>query len=292
MQSTANVLVIACFISAAHCCSATEETSRASQDKSGFNLFNPVPQELMRDMAPERPDKTDSPFTLDAGHFEVEMDFANLTYNGPNSERGKTRSTAVEVAPMNLRVGLLNNVDFQVMFTTYRWEETKDLRQGRVETKDGFDGITARLAVNILGNDSGFFALGLIPFINAPLHSGDLGNNSVEGGMGIPYSFNIPGWDVGFQTVFRANRNEIGAGYHAEFDNSVSIGHSLIGKLSIAAEFFSTVSAERGAEWIGTMDTWLYYQVNRNVRLDGGVFIGVTPTADDWHPWLGMTWRF
>lgn len=292
MQSTANVLVIACFISAARCCSATEETSRASQDKSGFNLFNPVPQELMRDMAPERPDKTDSPFTLDAGHFEVEMDFANLTYNGPNSERGKTRSTAVEVAPMNLRVGLLNNVDFQVMFTTYRWEETKDLRQGRVETKDGFDGITPRLAVNILGNDSGFFALGLIPFIDAPLHSGDLGNNSVEGGMGIPYSFNIPGWDVGFQTVFRANRNEIGAGYHAEFDNSVSIGHSLIGKLSIAAEFFSTVSTERAVGWIGTMDTWLYYQVNRNVRLDGGVFIGVTPTADDWHLWLGMTWRF
>src|SRR5882672_2422720 len=102
-QSTANILVVAWFISTAAFCSAAEETSRASQDKSGFNLFNPVPEELMREMAPERPDKTDCPFTLDAGHFEVEMDFANLTYNDPNSERGKTRPTAVEVAPMNLR---------------------------------------------------------------------------------------------------------------------------------------------------------------------------------------------
>jgi hypothetical protein len=30
----------------------------------------------------------------------------------------------------------------------------------------------------------------------------------------------------------------------------------------------------------------------KNLRLDGGIFIGVTPAADDWHPWLGMTWRF
>jgi hypothetical protein len=29
----------------------------------------------------------------------------------------------------------------------------------------------------------------------------------------------------------------------------------------------------------------------KNLRLDGGIF-RVTPAADDWHPWLGMTWRF
>jgi hypothetical protein len=40
-----------------------------------------------------------------------------------------------------------------------------------------------------------------------------------------------------------------------------------------------------------TVDTWLTYQVNKNLRLDGGVYIGVTPAADDWHPWIGMTWR-
>ncbi len=266
--------------------------SGVSTDKSGYNLFKPVPDELMREMAPERPDKTDSPFTLDAGHFEIEMDFFNLTYNDPNSERGRTRFDSFEVAPMNLRVGLLNDVDFQVAFTTFHWEETKDLRQGTVRRRWGFDGITPRVAVNIVGNDGGFFALGLIPFIKVPLNTGGSGNSSVEGGIAVPYSFEVPGWDVGFQTVFRASRDENGGGHHAEFDNSVSIGHSLVGKLSAAAEFFSSVSTEKGSEWIGTVDILIFYEINKNVRLDSGVFIGVTAAADDWHPWMGMTWRF
>jgi hypothetical protein len=25
--------------------------------------------------------------------------------------------------------------------------------------------------------------------------------------------------------------------------------------------------------------------------LDAGVYIGVTQAADDWHPWVGVTWR-
>lgn len=262
------------------------------RDKSRYNLFNPVPEDLMRPLAPERPDKTDCPFTLDAGHFAIEMDFANLTYNDPNSERGNTRNTAFEIAPMNLRVGLLHDLDFQLAFTTYHWEKTKDLDSGRVERKEGFDGITPRFKVSFLGNDGGFFALAAIPFVKLPLYSDHIGNSSVEGGVGIPYAFDIPGWDVGLQATFRANRNGANAGYHAEFDNSISIGHSLIGNLSIAAEFFSNVSTERGAGWVGTIDTWLLYQINKNVLLDGGINIGVTPAADDWHPWLGITWRF
>jgi hypothetical protein len=246
----------------------------------------------MRPLAPERPDKTDCPFTLDAGHFAIEMDFANLTYNDPNSERGNARYTAFEITPMNLRVGLLNSLDFQLAFTTYHWEKTKDLGSGRVERKEGFDGITPRFKVNFLGNDGGFFALAAIPFVKLPLYLDHIGNSSVEGGLGIPYAFDVPGWDVGLQATFRANRNEANAGYHAEFDNSISIGHSLIGNLSIAAEFFSTVSTERGAGWVGTVDTWLLYQINKNVLLDAGINIGVTPAADDWHPWLGITWRF
>lgn len=269
-----------------------QEAPRASRGKSGFNLFNPVPESLMRELTADRPDRTDCPFTVDAGHFQLEMDFANLTYNDPNSRRGNTRFMAAEIAPMNLKVGLLNNLDFQLIFTPYRWEKATDLDRRTVERKAGFDGITPRFKLNLVGNDGGFFALGLIPFVKLPLNSGHLGDHFVEGGLAIPYAFDISGWDVGLQAAFHANRDEAGSGYHAEFDNSISVGHSLIGNLSVAAEFFSGVSAERGAGWVGTVDAWLTFQVNKNVRLDGGAYIGVTLAADDWHPWLGITWRF
>lgn len=64
-----------------------------------------------------------------------------------------------------------------------------------------------------------------------------------------------------------------------------------IGKLSYAVEFFSSVSTESGAGWVGTVDSWLTYQVNKNLRLDAGVYIGVTRAADGLRLWTGMTWR-
>ena len=304
-KSNATLAILrGCFAAAAALCPSMDVTagesadpleqkpSRVSRDKSVYNLFNPTPEELMRELAADRPDKTDCPFTVDAGHFQLEMDFANLTYNRPTSEGGNTRFTAVEVAPMNLKVGLLNQIDFQLVFTSYRTEKAEDLDTGTIQRKSGFEGITPRFKLNLCGNDGGFFALGLIPFVKLPVNTDRTGNDFVEGGIAIPYSFDVPGWDVGLQTTCRANRDEAGGGYHAEFDNSISIGHSLIGKLSIAAEFFSSVSTERGSEWAGTVDTWLTYQINKDVRLDGGVHIGVTSSADDWHPWLGMTWRY
>ena len=260
-------------------------------DKSRYNLFNPTPSEFMREMSADRPDKTDCPFTVDAGHFQVEMDFANLTYDSPNPERGNVKSENYQIAPMNLKVGVLNDVDFQLVLMPYQWERVTDENSGRVEKASGFGDITPRVKINLVGNDGGFFALALIPFVKLPTSQGQLGNNSVEGGLGIPYAFDIPDWDVGFQSTFNFNRNEIGGGYYTEFANSVSVGHAVVGKLSCAVEFFSSVSTQRNSDWIGTVDTWITYQVSKNFRLDAGVYIGVTSAADDWHPWVGMTWR-
>jgi hypothetical protein len=261
-------------------------------DKGGYNLFNPTPNEYMREISPDRPDKTDSPFTVDAGHFMLEMDFANFTYDAPNSQRLDTKYESYQIAPMNVKVGVLNNVDFQLVLSPYQWQRTENTLTGATETDSGFGDITPRVKVNLIGNDGGFFALGLIPFVKFPTAQDNLGNGAYEGGVGIPYAFNVPNWDVGLQTTVSCDHNGIGEGYHAEIDNSISIGHAVIGKLEYHVEFFSTVSTEQNSSWIGTFDTWFTYQVNENLIFDCGVYIGVTAAADDWHPWMGMTWRY
>ena len=43
-------------------------------DKSIYTLFHPTPREWMREMSTDRPDQTESPNTVDAGHFQVELD--------------------------------------------------------------------------------------------------------------------------------------------------------------------------------------------------------------------------
>src|SRR5689334_14190163 len=94
----------------------------APPDKSIYDLFNPVPQQFMRELAPDRPDATETPHTVDAGHFQLEMDFANFTYNTTS------RQTVHDwnFAPFNIKAGLLNNLDLQLEYDSYFQNHTHD----------------------------------------------------------------------------------------------------------------------------------------------------------------------
>jgi hypothetical protein len=129
--------------------------STRAPDKSQFTLFNPVPEWLMREMNTDRPDTTESPYTVDAGHFQFELSLANYTYIKDESVKTETFS----VLPTNLKVGLLNNVDIQFVFTPYVHEEAKALGNEVVTagfsntTQDGFsDDTQVRLKINLWGN--------------------------------------------------------------------------------------------------------------------------------------------
>ena len=69
----------------------------------------------MREMDTDRPDQTESPYTVDAGHFQVEMDLATHTLDHDTAHGNDVKTTRLAVAPMNVKVGLLNNVDLQLL---------------------------------------------------------------------------------------------------------------------------------------------------------------------------------
>ena len=61
---------------------ADADSSAASTprpDKSQYTLLNPTPIDLRRPYNTDRPSKTDSPFTIDAGVFQIESDVASWT---------------------------------------------------------------------------------------------------------------------------------------------------------------------------------------------------------------------
>ncbi|MEO8821382.1 MAG: hypothetical protein ABI267_05890 [Ginsengibacter sp.] len=51
----------------------------ADSSKSGYTIFNPTPKKLMRDFETDRPDVTESAYTVDAGHFQLETDHEMLS---------------------------------------------------------------------------------------------------------------------------------------------------------------------------------------------------------------------
>jgi hypothetical protein len=259
-------------------------------DKSRYSLLHPTPREHMREMATDRPDKTESAYTVDAGHFQMEMDVVTWVHDRYTADRSDVDS--VSVAPVNLKVGLTNRIDLQVVIETYTWVRTKDRVSGRVARQRGFGDVTMRLKTNLWGNDGGRSALAVMPFIKLPTNEDDLGNDAVEGGLIFPLAVELPyGWGLGGQMEFDFNEDADGSGYHPEFVNTVELGHDIVGDLGGYVEFFSVASTERDSHWQATVDFGLTYALTEDLQLDGGVNVGVTRATEDVNPFLGLSVR-
>src|SRR5207244_7031853 len=98
----------------------------APADKSGYSLFSPTPAALMREFDTDRPDKTNSPHTLDAGHLQLEMDFFAFSHDRWNSERSFVRNDNWTFANANLRIGLTNWADIQFLVPFFQVNRDKD----------------------------------------------------------------------------------------------------------------------------------------------------------------------
>lgn len=261
-------------------------------DKSQYNLLNPTPPQWLREMSTDRPDKTESPFTVDAGHFQVEMDFVTYSYDKHNPARDGTIVRTWNVAPINFKVGLRHDLDVQFVVTPHTYVHTSDPAAG-VSRQRGFGDLVTRLKWNLWGNDGGDTAFGLMPYVKWPVNQNQLGNHSVEGGLILPLAVELPaGWSMGLMTQLDVMRDTTSSGYHPKFVNSVTFSHDIVGNLGGYVEFFSSVSTERGSTWTGTLDVGLTYALTKNVQLDAGINFGLTRAADDFAPFIGLSLRF
>jgi hypothetical protein len=284
-----NGLILAVILIAAPGVRATaQETNSVPPDKSGYNLFNPVPENLLRDLSPDRPDVTESAYTVDAGHYQLEMDFANFTYDKTDG----TTTKAWDAGDFNIKAGLLDNLDVQFVYDNYL-NVHRENGSGKSTTQSGFGDFTTRLKINLWGDDGGKTAFALLPFIKFPTSTDGLGNNAVEGGVIFPLAMSLPhDFNLSLETAASLMKNDDGGGYHEEFIASASVDHQIVGKLSGFVEFFSNFTTQSHSSWVGTVDTGLEYLVTKNIQLDCDCYFGVTHDAADFNPFAGITVRF
>ncbi len=261
-------------------------------DKSAFNLFNPTPEKQLRDLDTDRPDKTNSPHTLDAGHVQLEMGLLGYSYDRHNSDLAPIRAEGWTWADTNLRIGLTNWGELQLAIPFYQSNRETDLLKHETQRHEGIGDLTVILKTNFWGNDKGETAGGMEFFVKTPTASHGLGNGKVEGGALILLGTKLPGdFDLGFNTGGSISANDEG-GYHADIINSISISHPIAGPLSAYVEFFSSVPARQSKDWEGTVDAGLTCQIGKNLQLDAGINVGVTRAADDLGTFIGVSYRF
>ena len=274
----------------------TQSQPSPPPDKSGYDLFHPTPASALRDFNPDRPSQSDGPYTIDAGHVQLELDFANYTFDSHNPERVPVRIDQWNVLPTVVRIGVTNRVEADVQYDSYLNVRTRD-RQTRLlqtTTMSGFGDLTLRSKINLWGNDRGDTALAIIPALKIPTNTAGLGNKSVEGNVQVPFAVNLPAdFKLGLESGIGIIRNSQDTHYVAQFLNAAVVNHTLIFKtLQGYVEFYSEVDTERGTPVSGQVDAGLTLQIGNNLQIDGGCNIGVTRAAPDYQPFVGLAVRF
>lgn len=293
MKHILHVLVTGFLLTdVAHAGETEIASSTPAPDKSAYTLFNPTPVELRRAYNTDRPSKTDSPYTIDAGAFQIETDVANWTLDERNVDRADVRVRTWIIGQTNFKLGLTNWMDLQIIPQGYVDRRTSGSDFGPALTQHGFGDTTVRLKINFIGNDGGKFVLGLVSSLKIPTNTDRLGNKEYEPGFGLPFNYSLP---AGF-TLFGQTRIDIldepGGGRRVQWNNPIGVSRTIAGKLSGYLEFYNAVSSGDNHPWIGTADAGLIYQVTPDFSVDLNCFYGLTRSADDLNVFIGFARRF
>jgi hypothetical protein len=289
--------------------SSTFGAEPTPESKSQYTLFNPTPSESMRAWRTDRAGV--SPYTIDAGHFEVDLTVLGYGYDEHeilmvNStfttfDRLQIRSEAWRYGAIAAKVGLANWLDAEVAFVPYQTITSepdhvfRDEVTGRAvihrTTRSGFSDIVSRLKLNIWGNDGGTTALSVSGNVKFPTASDDLGNGQFEGGPSVEFAAQIP-W--GFELRINGAANF----YEDDRDNGraavgslLSLSHQIVGNLQGYALFDATAFTS-GDDWIGSVRAGLNYRIAKDIELYIGNSFGVTEDAFDYEPFIGVAARF
>ena len=249
----------------------------SASDKSSYTLFNPVPAAEMRDLDTDRPDKTNSAITLDAGHIQIESDLMNYTREGHGAGKQETWLWG----NTNFRIGLCNRTDLQIAVPFV-------MNDG---STTGIGDMTVALKANFWGNDGGDSAAGIYAALSTPTGAHSLSADTVQALISAIYQRSVGSFDAAVNSGVAIAANDDGSSHHTEIVNSISIGHSLLGPASCYVEFFSSVPTSHSQDWVGTVDAGLLFAVSKNFQIDTGINVGVTDAADDIQVFLGVSWR-
>jgi hypothetical protein len=264
-------------------------------DKSQYTIFDPTPERLMRELTTDRPDTTETPFTVDAGHVQIEQNFLGYARSRPDVEGAVT--DGFDVVTSNFRIGLTNAAEFDILVRPFGTLTTHAF-DGAGLRQSGPGGLDLRVKYNLWGNDAfeaqGATAFALLPYVTIPIDRTN-GVSPEYVGSGMVAEFAVK-FDDAFSLGLNANAFYTKAsdhpGYYGVFLLSASLGQAWTEKLGTYYEVIASFDRTDPRGEAVLVGGGLTYKATPNIQVDGGVNFGVTPAAARINPFVGLTTRF
>ena len=260
-------------------------------DKSRYTLFNATPDGALRDFAADRPAKSYGPTTIDAGRVQLEMELYNYTLQKTEGVR-----TITHVGPNpTARVGVTNNIELQVNIAPFVHQRVDDTILGTSTRATGVSDLFARAKINLIGNEGGRFALALIPYLKAGTAPESLGGNrTTEGGLIIPYAFNLPNnISITFNSEWDRLKNSLDSNFHDQFVQTAGISGPIAKDVTLTAELWAQINSDPARTVRQySFDTALAWAVQPTLQLDVGANFGLNKDTPAVQLYTGITRRF
>ncbi|MEM7145054.1 MAG: transporter [Verrucomicrobiota bacterium] len=249
--------------------------------------LTPLPSialEMIRPLSADRPDATESAYSVPQGMFQIESSALTFSRNDHNG----TRTDTWAVAESNLKYGLTHNTDLQLVVLP--WLSQRETTAGSVTEHDGFGGLQFRTKINLWGNDSGPTAFALLPYVTFPIQSDvDTTTGEWEGGLITPFSWSITDrLGYGMQ-VELARFYDDDFGHLWGFAYTAVLSYAVTDSLGVFVEYAGFTSKLPYEHFINTGATYL---VNDDFQLDAGLAVGLNEHTDDLTTFAGFTLRF
>lgn len=270
-----------------------DEGSASGCNKQQYTLFNPTPAECMRDFEPDHPDLTSNPFTIDAGHLEIES--TAFSYLRSSRDRAGKVDDRFGFFATDIRVGILNNFELGVEVEPYNIINS-NVPGIADELSTGPDSLALEAKYNVFGNDGfdrpGATAFGILAVVEVPTAQNGVSEEDVEGSIAFPFAIRFTKkTELEVMTKYDLIKSE-GPGYHVEFFNSGSYSVDWTEKLSTYFEVATRLGNEDPSGPIAILGLGGAYKPRDDLQLDAGMNIGLTPAADRFNPFVGFAKRF
>lgn len=244
-------------------------------DKRKYHLFNRTPKSEMRAMHTDRPDVTETPFTVDAGHLQFELDLLNF-----RQHPGRTQRQERDIYLINglAKVGLTDRIDFEVEFSVYQWHFSRlEVGERPIIDRRGMGDLGLRAKINLIGNDTEDFGLALMPAITLPMRNSATENSIVPGGAiiwakALPADFEIGGQLESYVLIDRTTTERLGEHWF-----TFEVGKDFGERWGTFVEYVGIFSLASTA--ISTCNAGVIRMINENFHIDCAFHYGLTEAA-------------
>jgi hypothetical protein len=127
-------------------------------------------------------------------------------------------------------------------------------------------------------------SIAVLPFVKIPTNRGGVGNDSVEGGIIVPWeTYLIGGLTLNSMVEVDFVRNAADDGYDALWYASTAVNREITRRLTIYAELDATKTSG-GGPWQSTLGVGAYLTVSEMLSWDFVLYRGLSRNSPDWNP--------